>query len=170
MTRFTRQDIRPASASDADLLSSLALRSKAYWGYSTEFMEQCRDELNYDAAMIESAEFSFRVALLQGDKIAGFYAIEWQEGRSCELEALFVDPEYIGCGLGKLLMDDACRLAAEKGRQTMIIQGDPHARRFYEAAGGVQIGERESASVAGRSLPLFEVCLRDRNTGAQIQG
>jgi hypothetical protein len=39
--------IRPARVDEAHLLSDLALRSKAYWGYSPELIEQCREELSY---------------------------------------------------------------------------------------------------------------------------
>jgi hypothetical protein len=37
--------IREAVSSEAALLSALAMRSKAYWGYSSDFMEKCRAEL-----------------------------------------------------------------------------------------------------------------------------
>jgi len=37
--------IRTASLGDAPLISSLATRSKAYWGYPDEFMQACQDEL-----------------------------------------------------------------------------------------------------------------------------
>ena len=42
-----------------------------------------------------------------------------------------------------------------------MIQGDPNAADFYRAAGAVQVGERASASVPGRVLPLFELALDD---------
>jgi len=41
----------------------------------------------------------------------------------------------------------------------MVIQGDPHATRFYVAAGGVRSGTRPSGSIAGRTLPLFVIAL-----------
>ena len=156
--------IRPARAEDALALGALAMRSKAYWGYSAEFMEQCRAELSYDVTMLASPRFSFRVAEMTNGTLAGFHAIEWQDNDVCELEALFVEPDCIGRGVGRQLMDDACGLAVERGVETLRIQGDPHARAFYEASGCVQVGERASASVAGRSLPLFELRLRNRNT------
>ncbi|MFF2520343.1 GNAT family N-acetyltransferase, partial [Streptomyces sp. NPDC058086] len=37
--------IRPARAMEAEVLSDLALRSKAHWGYDAEFLDACRDEL-----------------------------------------------------------------------------------------------------------------------------
>ncbi|CAH8245865.1 hypothetical protein WJ0W_003100 [Paenibacillus melissococcoides] len=37
--------IRKAKPDEAGYLSGLAFRSKAYWGYSHDFMEACRDSL-----------------------------------------------------------------------------------------------------------------------------
>lgn len=37
--------IRPATPDEALAITRVALRSKAYWGYSTDFMESARSEL-----------------------------------------------------------------------------------------------------------------------------
>ena len=42
-----------------------------------------------------------------------------------------------------------------------MIQGDPNAEGFYLRCGAVRIGERESASIPRRMLPLFEIRLGD---------
>jgi hypothetical protein len=42
--------IRFATPDEAELLTSLAMRSKASWGYSAEFMEACRAELTITPA------------------------------------------------------------------------------------------------------------------------
>ncbi len=34
-----------ANASEAKELTTIALESKQYWGYSSDFIEMCRDEL-----------------------------------------------------------------------------------------------------------------------------
>ncbi len=39
--------IRPVDASEAAIISELAMRSKAHWGYSPEFVEACRAELSH---------------------------------------------------------------------------------------------------------------------------
>jgi hypothetical protein len=41
--------IRPARATEAGILTDLALRSKAHWGYDAQFLEACRDELTVAA-------------------------------------------------------------------------------------------------------------------------
>ena len=154
--------IRKAKADEAPLLSALALRSKAYWGYSKEFMHACKKELTYSAQTIANDNFVFFVAV-EGEKIIGFYALEFLSDKEVELEALFVEPEFIGKGYGRKLIEHAKRLAIESGALIMKIQGDPNAEDFYLAAGGVREGNRESASIPGRYLPLYVIPLDDRN-------
>ena len=148
--------MRPARPAEAEALSTLALRSKAHWGYSSAFMEACRDELTYRADDIASASFRFVVAEVDA-AIVGFYALERLSAEEVELEALFVEPSHIGCGWGRALITHARQEAAKWGASTMTIQGDPHAEAFYRAAGGVRTGHRVSASVPGRYLPVFTI-------------
>jgi hypothetical protein len=46
--------LRPARAEEGDLLTDLAFRSKAYWGYDEAFMAACRDELVMRASEVVS--------------------------------------------------------------------------------------------------------------------
>jgi GNAT superfamily N-acetyltransferase len=146
--------IRNAQPEEAKEISALAMRSKAYWGYSEEFMKACRDELTVTAERINSNDLHYMVAE-QGSQLLGYYAIEKCAEEGYELEALFVEPAHIGTGVGKALIEHAKNAVLELGGKTLIIQGDPNAERFYRAAGGKLIGMRESASISGRSLPLF---------------
>lgn len=150
---------RPAKPAEADLLSALALRSKAHWGYSPEFLQACKDELTYTADEVQSDRFLFVVAEMEATR-AGFYALTRLSRVEVEFEALFVDPAFIGRGYGRALMDHAKTRASSWGASRMIIQGDPNAEAFYRAAGGVLSGRRESGSIRGRYLPLFTIDLR----------
>jgi len=152
----TTLSIRHASSSEAAELSELAVRSKGHWGYTNEFLDACRGELSVDPAKLESHEFEYHVAV-DGPKILGFYALEELSFPAFELEALFVDPEHIGSGVGRELLQHALRNLAAKGAETLVIQGDPNATAFYEAAGARLVGSRESGSVPGRDLPLYEI-------------
>jgi len=148
--------IREAAASEADTLSALALRSKAHWGYSYDFIESCRAELTYSPKLIESDNVIFVVAE-RLSVIAGFYALETLEGGLFELEALFVEPVRIGTGMGRLLLEHAIRKVETAGGKSLLIQGDPNAEGFYREMGGEPAGFRPSASIPGRTLPLFRV-------------
>jgi GNAT superfamily N-acetyltransferase len=150
--------VRPARADEAGFLSALALRSKAYWGYSSDFVEACRKELTYSAHDVRSNEKRFFV-LEDSSGAVGFYAIEWLSRIDMQLEALFVDSHCIGRRYGRILIEHAKREAASLGAQRMLLQGDPHAARFYVAADGVRTGESESVSFPGRFLPTFAIDL-----------
>ncbi len=149
-------EIRAARPAEAGFLSALALRSKAHWGYSKAFLDACRAELTVEAGRLGSADYRCFVAALRGEVI-GFYTVETIAAGKYELEALFVEPEYIGTGVGRLLIEHAIGLLAGEGASCLTIQGDPNASRFYRAAGARQIGSRESASIPGRKLPVFEI-------------
>lgn len=148
--------IREAFPQEAKALSCLALRSKAHWGYSQEFLEACRAELTVNASRFGTEDYQC-FAAVDGDSILGFYALEKESARSYELAALFVEPKHIGSGVGRSLIQHAIRVLAERGAERLIIQGDPHATEFYIAAGARQVGTRESDSIPGRDLPLFEI-------------
>ena len=152
--------IRSAAPGEAESLGALALRSKAHWGYSREFLEACRKELSYSAEQVERSGWSFVVAEDAG-VVVGFYAVRRLSATESELEALFVEPAHIGQGIGRALMDHAKVAAANVGARSLVIQGDPHAESFYRAAGGFLIGQRESNSIPGRYLPIFAISLND---------
>ena len=153
--RFT---IRAARKQEAEELSSLAYRSKQYWGYDRDFMECCRDDLTYTPSKIASRDYDFQVYEKEA-RVVGFYALNCLEPSVAELEAFFVDPPFIGTGVGKKMIDHAKKTAIGRGVHRIIIQSDPNAQEFYEVSGARSIGSRESDSIPGRLLPLFELSL-----------
>jgi GNAT superfamily N-acetyltransferase len=150
--------IRAARVDEAGLLSDLALRSKAHWGYSPEFIERCREELTYDEEQLRCEDMRFFV-VENDQRIVGFYALKLLGANEIELEAMFVEPSLIGQGFGRLLMEHAKLVGVELGAKQLIVQSDPYAERFYKAAGGVVTGTRESASIPGRYLPTLAIDL-----------
>ena len=151
--------IRKAVPDEAAYLSALALRSKAHWGYSREFLQSCENELTYRPGQLEDCKFHFAVAQ-RGSEIVGFYSLEALSARRFELIALFVEPKHIGTGVGRDLMQHAISTVAAQSGETLLIEGDPNAEEFYINAGARQIGTRESGSIPGRLLPLFEIPIR----------
>ena len=138
------------------MLSALALRSKAHWGYAQDFLEACRDELTVDESRIGAADYHCYVAV-EGDSIIGFYSLESMREGLWELDALFVEPARIGTGIGRSLIRHALGTLSGCGATRLLIQGDPNATDFYRAAGARRAGTRESDSIPGRYLPLFEI-------------
>ncbi len=164
--------MRPGRGEDAAELSALALRSKGFWGYSASFMRAVEAELTLDA----DAAARTVVCMVDG-QVAGFHLLGESRGGpgardseqpAGELEMLFVDPQFIGSGLGRVLFEHARRAAAGRGWSRLFIEADPNSRTFYERVGAVQVGERLSGSIPGRSLPLFELALRPAAGGGSV--
>lgn len=161
--------IRRGTPADAAALSALALRSKAHWGYSSDFLAACEAELTVGPEDFRHTEFVVMEdagADVDAHRIVGFYALRWLSEtvpasgpRGMELDALFVEPDAIGNGFGRALLEDARARAAMYGAIVMTVQADPHAEAFYRAAGGRRIGRRESESIPGRFLPVLELAL-----------
>jgi GNAT superfamily N-acetyltransferase len=144
--------IRPARVHELAALSELALRSKAAWGYSPEFMAACRDELT-----VREEHLPLAFVLEVEGAVLGFYALSEIDSARAELEFLFVQPDALRRGSGRALVTHARARARERGYSAIVIQGDPHATGFYQAMGARPIGTRESDSIAGRMLPLYEL-------------
>lgn len=142
------------------MLSALAFRAKAYWGYSAQFMDACRTELSYSAQQINDQTSVFYVAQI-GEVLVGFYQLAYFSPHNLSLEALFVEPTYIGQGYGRALLDHAKAQALAAGAHRILIQSDPHAAPFYRAMGGRLTGYSASASVSGRDLPMLVMKLEN---------
>lgn len=149
--------MRCARPGEASLLTELAIRSKAHWGYDREFMQACRATLTLTAELIARTEVY--VAEVEG-RVVGFYSLApWHS--DLELYHFFVDPPAMGNGLGRCLWNDAVRRASERGCSRLLIQSDPYAEGFYLKLGAERIGEVPSGAVPGRTLPLLVFPLRE---------
>jgi GNAT superfamily N-acetyltransferase len=158
--------IRPARPEEAPALSALALRSKAHWGYEASFLEACREELTLSPDWIARN----RVFVLErAGVVAGFASLEERSPDEAELVHLFVEPDAIGRGFGRALLDAAKAAARAAGYGRLVLQGDPNAAAFYRAAGAVQTGTLPGSglrgvlpgALPGRELPLFRIPIED---------
>lgn len=150
--------IRRVQRSDLDVINELAVRSKAYWGYSEVFMRACKEELTQTASLLAS-ENTLMFCACDCDVIAGFYCVTQSAPGEAELSALFVEPDLIGKGVGNRLLTHALQQAKDSGWLRILTQSDPNAEAFYTRMGAVTIDQRESESIPGRFLPLMEFSL-----------
>jgi len=139
-----------AQAHDAAAIGALAVRSKAHWGYDEAFMQQVKAELTYQADQIQQHP-TFIAS--KGSSLLGFYQLIAIDSSTVELDALFVDPDFIGQGVGAQLFSHAVKLASGLGYQTIAIQSDPHAENIYCKQGCKKVGEKPSLNIPGRLLP-----------------
>ena len=148
--------LRPPDLSELEDLSALQMRSKAHWGYDAAFMAACKEELTLTPA--DLSDTALVVAAVDGT-MAGVAQVG-PRGQDADLLALFIDPPYMGMGLGKELFHWSVTAARRFSRDRLLIDADPDAAAFYEKMGAHRIGTTPSASIPGRVLPLLEYRLR----------
>ncbi|TLQ48496.1 GNAT family N-acetyltransferase [Streptomyces marianii] len=148
--------IRPARATEAAVLTDLALRSKAHWGYDADFLKACRDELT--VAEHEVARRRATVADRDG-RILGFTTLEGEPPTGV-LGMMFVEPQAIGEGIGRQLFKHTIAAGRDLGFTRLTIDADPNAEPFYRAMGAVRIGSVPSGSIASRVLPQMVVTIK----------
>jgi GNAT superfamily N-acetyltransferase len=69
---------------------------------------------------------------------------------------MFLDPEWIGRGLGRQMWTDAIQRARHARFDELLIESDRFAEPFYLATGAERIGGTPSP-VDGAPLPLLNV-------------
>lgn len=153
-------EIRRPRSDESTAISELALRSKAYWGYSAEFLEACRAELTFTPEQCDSGNLWLAV---RGGDVLGFHLLEG-EGAVGEIIALFVDPAHIAAGVGRALLRHAREQADARGMRLLYVEADPHAEAFYAHHGAQRVGEVPSGSIPGRVIP--RMVFRRRLLGA----
>jgi GNAT superfamily N-acetyltransferase len=77
------------------------------------------------------------------DVPVGFAVVIPGDGRTDELDGLFVEPERMTRGIGRALVEDACRRARARGASAMEVTAGP-AQGFYERLGFGVTGAAET--------------------------
>tara|TARA_R110002020_G_scaffold37828_16_gene114023 strand:+ start:1139 stop:1615 length:477 start_codon:yes stop_codon:yes gene_type:complete len=152
--------VRPARSGEAEALTGLAVRSKAYWGYEAEFMARALPDLTVDPDAIEAGMV---LVAEDGDGIAGFAGLERVGPGVFSVSGFFVAPERIGTGVGRILFQAMASHARKQATpqepaRVLTIVSDPNAEEFYLRMGAIRVGE-ERVAVTGRSLPLLSYAL-----------
>lgn len=147
-------EIRQATTDESETLTALAHVAKRHWGYPEEWIEHWKSDLAITSEFI--ADHAVFVAIIEG-KIAGCCALV-VTGSLAELEHMWIDPEYMGNGIGRALFEATARRAEQLGLQRLELSADPNAEGFYQRMGARRIGEVR-ADVAGtfRVLPRMRI-------------
>ena len=145
-----------AKPEQANELTRIAFSAKAHWGYPKRWLEIWKPQLTFGPEYFE--QNGSWVAETNRVPVA-FYTLQEKDGNAW-LENLFVSPEFIGKGVGKILFFHAVELSSQRGHYTLQLEADPNAIGFYEKMGMYKIGERHS-EVDGqpRLLPIMEMKL-----------
>jgi GNAT superfamily N-acetyltransferase len=88
------------------------------------------------------------VAVDDGAVVGFTYLGPSEEPGVTELGAIHVDPDYVGSGVGKLLMIDALAHLGDRA-VLWVLDGNKRARHFYERGGWVFDGTTRDAPIGG---------------------
>jgi GNAT superfamily N-acetyltransferase len=149
--------IRKAFKENSETLTQIALEAKRHWGYPEHWIKHWESDLTITPEFIENNQVY--VAEVDGE-IRGFYALCVIDDKA-ELEHMWVQPVYIGTGIGKDLFLDAMERAAKMNVSEIELSADPNAAGFYERMGATRIGDVDS-EIDGkpRKLPRMKVDVR----------
>jgi GNAT superfamily N-acetyltransferase len=138
--------IRGAEAGDEPRLREIAGAAKAHWGYDAERVAGW-------AARLELADGAETWVAIVGDAVVAWAALV--PGPSvCILDDLWVEPPFIGRGIGSALFRHAAYRARRLGANWLQWEAEPDAVGFYEKLGAVRVGE--TLSSWGRMLPVMQ--------------
>lgn len=153
--QFNKTIISKATIEDAEILTKITKKSKAYWGYSKMQIEAWSSQLTINKTYIETNKV---YKLVINDLIVGYYSYIILEENAVQLDNLFLLPEYIGTGLGTFLMNDFLDRCKALKFQKVVLDADPNAENFYKKHGFKIVGQIET-SIKDRFLPIMELNL-----------
>src|SRR5690349_19184680 len=116
--------IRPAALSERVALEQLQRRSSMHDPMYRSQLAEHPDAIELPPEQITAGHV--RVAEQQGD-LVGFAVLLECDEEACELDGLFVEQGRMRAGVGRLLVDDATRLARDRGATRIDVVANPQA-------------------------------------------
>jgi GNAT superfamily N-acetyltransferase len=141
---MTEPRLRPAAPEDYERVRELTLESKAHWGYDREFVRTWAEGLTFES------ERERWVAEVGGEIVAWAALVPPADGVAV-LDDLWVDPAWLGRGLGSRLFRLAADRARELGAERLELGAEPNAVGFYEKLGARKL--RDHVTEWGRLAP-----------------
>lgn len=148
--------IEKAIGSDHQILTEITKKSKAFWGYSQEQIETWSQFLTLTPLYIETNSV-YKLAI--ENEIIGYYSFLNEEENCVKLDNLFVLPEFIGKGFGRILMEHFFLSLNKVSINKIILHSEPNAEPFYAKLGFIKTGQMET-SIKDRYMPLMELELK----------
>jgi GNAT superfamily N-acetyltransferase len=151
---FTSVRIRRARPQEGEQLRAIAIASKGNWGYDVDRVRRWAAGGDFSPEGLRGKDVF--VAEVSGRAIA--WAALIPKGQLCWLDDLWVEPEWIGRGIGTRLFEHAAERARQLGAVAMEWEAEPNALGFYERMGGRHVRDSEP-NEWGRVLKVMAVDL-----------
>jgi GNAT superfamily N-acetyltransferase len=124
--------IRPGVVAERRALEDLQFRASVHATRYADVLRAHPDAIEIPPRQLEDG--LVRVAE-EGDRVVGFAVLLAPVDGGCELDAIFVEPDRMGEGIGRLLIDDAVTRARAWAASRIEVVANPDAVDFYERLG-----------------------------------
>jgi GNAT superfamily N-acetyltransferase len=144
--------IREGTEADFERLRAIAVEAKAHWGYDRALVEEWAQGGDFEPESLRRR--LLYVAEEDGRPIA--WAALIPRGEVGWLDDLWVDPAWIGRGLGRALFEHVATEARQRGARRLEWEAEPNAQGFYRHMGAVYRRDSEETEW-GRVLEVLGV-------------
>jgi GNAT superfamily N-acetyltransferase len=144
--------IREGRESDFERLRAIAFEAKAHWGYDRALVEEWAQGGDFEP---ESLRHRLLYVAEEDGRPVGWAALI-PRGEVGWLEDLWVDPAWIGRGLGRALFEHVATEARQRGARRLEWEAEPNAQGFYRHMGAAYRRDSEETEW-GRVLEVLGV-------------
>ncbi|MCJ7691722.1 MAG: GNAT family N-acetyltransferase [Clostridiaceae bacterium] len=148
-------NIRSAKADEYKILTNIAIESESFWEYDSDHIEKFKAVYKVTEEFISS---NSTFVIEKDGNIVGFYGFII-ENNEPSLEYLYIKPQYINKGYGKLLWKHMVANCKNNNIREFSVVTSLQTREFYTKMGAVQVGEIESLVQKGNKIPLLTYTL-----------
>jgi GNAT superfamily N-acetyltransferase len=147
-----RISIRPARPDEGERLREIAIDAKGHWGYDRDWIRSWAAQGDFSPEAMRGKPV---LVAETADGAVGFAAIIPQ-GAVAVLDDLWVEPAWIGRGVGTKLFRACADRARELGAERMEWEAEPNAVGFYEKLGARYLRDSEQ-TMMNRVIPIMGV-------------
>jgi GNAT superfamily N-acetyltransferase len=142
--------IRPVMLDEGERLRAIAIAAKSHWGYDLGRARDWAEMGDFSPAGLRQKDFYIAAV---GARLVG-WAAAIDQGEVWWLDDLWIDPEWMGRGIGSRLFRHAADRGRRAGAVRMEWEAEPNATGFYEKMGGRFLRDSEPG-IWGRVNPVM---------------
>lgn len=142
-------------------ISDLIRRSKAYWDWPQAYLQAALPLMAVSPGYIRD---NTCLEVFIGDEVVGFASLVVEPGGAL-LDNLWVEPNWIGHGVGMFTCDEIFRIARVNAWNRLTTLPDPPSEGFYVRVGFQDTGVRVPSRVTqGPVFSIYEKLLSGATT------
>jgi GNAT superfamily N-acetyltransferase len=146
--------IRTVRPDEGERLREIAIASKSHWGYEKSQVRDWAAQGDFSAGVLAAKE----ILVAEADGRTVGFATLISEGDLCVLDDLWLEPDWLGRGLGSKLFEACTDRARQLGAKRLEWEAEPNAVGFYEKMGARYLRDSEPTQF-GRVIPVMGVDL-----------